>query len=110
MAKNTRKTLAQGYKSAIGVTVAMSAVLMEGAIYPSFSQGMAATAITWFRTNFLESGWIVLLCLVALLSGVAGMIVAETKVMKVVIGIMVAILAAFLGADQILALVTAKLF
>lgn len=110
MEKNISKTLAQGYKGALGVTVAMSTVLMEGAVHPSFTQGMAATAITWFRTNFLESGWIVLLCLVALLSGVVGMVMAETKTMKVVIGIMIGILAAFLGGDQIIALVTAKLF
>lgn len=109
MAKNISKTLAQGYKGALGVTIAMSTLLMEGALYPSFTQGAAATFITWFRANILESGWMVAVATVALASGAIGMFLGEAKGMKIALGLLIALATAFLGADQIISLVTAKL-
>jgi len=94
-------------KKAMGVFFAMSTLALSGALYPSFTQGQAATFITWFRNNILQSGWVAALAFVALFGGVVGMIMGETKGMKVAMGIMICIAAAFLGGDQIIALITA---
>lgn len=109
MAKITCKAMKHGYKSAAGAVLALSTMFMEGALYPSFTQGTAATFITWFRANILESGWMVAVAILALASGAVGMFLGEAKGMKIALGILVALATAFLGADQIISLVTAKL-
>jgi hypothetical protein len=109
MAKITCNTMVHGYKKAVGIAIAMSTLLMEGALYPSFTQGTAATFITWFRANILESGWMVAVAVIALASGAVGMFLGEAKGMKIALGILIALATAFLGADQIISLVTAKL-
>ena len=108
--KEDMKQIKQAFnvvKKAMGYSFALSTLALSGALYPSFTQGQAATFITWFRNNILQSGWVAALAFVALFGGVVGMIMGETKGMKVAMGIMICIAAAFLGGDQIIALITA---
>jgi hypothetical protein len=81
---------------------------MSGALFPAFAQGAAATFITWFRANLLESGWVAALAFVALFAGVIGMFIGEQRGMKVFTSILICVAAAFLGGDQIIALITAR--
>ena len=86
---------------------ALSALALSGALYPSFTQGQAATFITWFRNNILQSGWIAALAFVGLFGGVIGMFIGEQKGMRVFTSLLICVAAAFLGGDQIITLITA---
>lgn len=95
-------------KSMAGTLAAATTLLLEGALVPSFTQGQAATFITWFRANVLESGWVAGLGLVALFSGIVGLFIGEQKGIKIFTGILGAVAGAFLGGDAIINFITSK--
>lgn len=95
-------------KSMAGTLAAATTLLLEGALFPSFTQGQAATFISWFRLNVLESGWVAGLALVALFGGVVGLFVGEQKGIKIFTGILAAVAGAFLGGDAVITFITAK--
>jgi len=108
--KHQIKTLVHQRLERLAAAAAMASTIgMSGALFPTFIQGTAEPFITWFRANVLESGWIAALAFVAMFAGVVGMFTGEQRGMKVFASILICVATAFLGGDQILALITAKL-
>ena len=108
--KQNLKTLLTYRLERIAAAAAMASTFsMSGALYPGFTQGQAATFITWFRANVLESGWIAALALVMLFGGIVGMFMGEQRGQKVFFTILICVSAAYLGGDQIINLITAQL-